>query len=119
MAYEFYKLKKVDGKLVLKKFSEEYQEIDAINKFNNLFEKEIKSKIKTKSIQEIIDKFILEYAIKDKMFDFNLVPEWMEYVIVDEFDIDSPKIQKIIKDSIDKNCFKEKRRYYSNFRFVK
>lgn len=119
MAYEFYKLKKVDGKLVLKKFSEEYQEIDAINKFNNLFEKELKSKIKTKSIREIIDKFILEYAIKDKMFDFNLVPEWMEYVIVDEFDIDSPKIQKIIKDAIDKNCFKEKRRYYSNFRFVK
>lgn len=119
MAYEFYKLKKIDGKLVLKKFSEEYQEIDAINKFNNLFEKELKSKIKTKSIQEIIDKFILEYAIKDKMFDFNLVPEWMEYVIVDEFDIDSPKIQKIIKDAIDKNCFKEKRRYYSNFRFVK
>lgn len=119
MAYEFYKLKKIDGKLVLKKFSEEYQEIDAINKFNNLFEKELKSKIKTKSIQEIIDKFILEYAIKDKMFDFNLVPEWMEYIIVDEFDIDSPKIQKIIKDAIDKNCFKEKRRYYSNFRFVK
>ena len=53
------------------------------------------------------------------MFDFNLVPEWMEYVIVDEFDIDSPKIQKIIEDAIDKNCFKEKRRYYSNFRFVK
>ena len=53
MAFEFYKIERINGKYILKKNLEQYLEVDAINKFNEIFNAELERKVKlNKNIEE-------------------------------------------------------------------
>lgn len=120
MAFEFYKIEKLNGKYVLKKNFEQYLELDAINKFNEIFNAELERKLKlNKNIEQVIDYIMWKFSIKSKMFDYDFVPEWMEFIITDLIDLESNIVKKSIKKAINKHYIKEKNHYYRKGQYVK
>lgn len=120
MAFEFYKIEKLNGKYVLKKLLEQYSELDAINKFNELFNLEVERKLKLNSnIEQVIDYVLWKFSIRDRMIDYDFVPEFLDYIISDVVDVDSAKIKKAFKKSLGKHYIKEKKHYYRREQYVK
>lgn len=120
MAYEFYKIEKLNGKYVLKKNLEQYLELDAINKFNEIFNAELERKLKlNKNIEQVIDYIMWKFSIKSKMFDYDFVPEWIEFIITDLIDLESSTAKKSIKKAINKYYIKEKNHYYRKCQYAK
>ena len=120
MAFEFYKIEKINGKYVLKKNSEQYLELDAINKFNEIFNAELERKLKlNKNIDQVIDYIMWKFSIKSRMFDYDFVPEWMEFIITDLIDLESNTVKKSIKKAINKHYIKEKNHYYRKCQYAK
>lgn len=120
MAYEFYKIEKLNGKYVLKKNLEQYLELDAINKFNEIFNVELERKLKlNKNIEQVIDYIMWKFSIKSGMFDYDFVPEWMEFIITDLIDLESSTVKKSIKKAINKHYIKEKSHYYRKCQYAK
>lgn len=120
MAFEFYKIEKLDGKYVLKKNLEQYLELDAINKFNEIFNAELERKLKlNKNIEQVIDYIMWKFSIKSKMFDYDFVPEWIDFIITDLIDLESSTVKKSIKKAISKHYIKEKNHYYRKCQYTK
>lgn len=120
MAYEFYKIERLGGKYILKKNSEQYLELDAINKFNEIFNAELERKLKlNKNVEQVIDYIMWKFSIKSKMFDYDFVPEWMEFIITDLIDLESSNVKKTIKKAINKHYIKEKNHYYRKCQYAK
>lgn len=120
MAYEFYKIERLGGKYILKKNSEQYLELDAINKFNEIFNAELERKLKlNKNVEQVIDYIMWKFSIKSNMFDYDFVPEWMEFIITDLIDLESSTVKKSIKKAINRHYIKEKNHYYRKGRYVK
>lgn len=120
MAYEFYKIERLGGKYILKKNLEQYLELDAINKFNEIFNAELERKLKlNKDIEQVIDYIMWKFSIKSNMFDYDFVPEWMEFIITDLIDLESKTVKKSIKKAINKHYIKEKNHYYRKGQYAK
>ena len=121
MAYQFYKTEKIDGKYKLKGFFNEFLEISAINKVNEIFNDEVKKRIlKGKKIEDCLDYVFWRYSVKDSYNDYDLLPEWFEYLISEFFDTDSREIKKAVDKIINKHYIKEKRHYYrKNIQYIK
>ena len=120
MAFEFYKIEKINGKYVLKKNSEQYLELDAINKFNEIFNAELERKLKlNKNIEQVIDYIMWKFSIKSNMLEYDFVPEWMEFIITDLIDLESSTVKKSIKKAINRHYIKEKNHYYRKCQYAK
>ena len=120
MAFEFYKIEKINGKYVLKKNSEQYLELDAINKFNEIFNAELERKLKlNKNVEQVIDYIMWKFSIKSGILDYDFVPEWMEFIITDLIDLESSTVKKSIKKAINKHYIKEKNHYYRKCQYAK
>lgn len=120
MAFEFYKIEKINGKYVLKKNSEQYLELDAINKFNEIFNAELERKLKlNKNVEQVIDYIMWKFSIKSNMLDYDFVPEWMEFIITDLIDLESSTVKKSIKKAINRHYIKEKNHYYRKCQYAK
>lgn len=120
MAFEFYKIERINGKYVLKKNSEQYLELDAINKFNEIFNAELERKLKlNKNVEQVIDYIMWKFSIKSNMFDYDFVPEWMEFIITDLIDLESSTVKKSIKKAINRHYIKEKNHYYRKCQYAK
>lgn len=116
MAYKFYKLTK---KFFTDKFVESfssYTELDAINDFNRDFDKTISLELKNgKSEIDAIKDYIKNTSVIQPYEDFDLVPEFIEYVISDVVDLENKNIQKAIKETINELFDKKKVRYTRKF----
>ena len=119
MAFEFYKIERINGKYVLKKNLEQYLEVDAINKFNEIFNSELDRKLKlNKNIEQVIDYIIWKFSIKSGKFEYDFVPEWIEFIITDLIDLESNDVKKSIKKAINKHYTKEKNHYTRSDSFL-
>ena len=120
MAFEFYKIERINSKYVLKKNLEQYLEVDAINKFNEIFNSELERKLKlNKNIEQAIDYIMWKFSIKSGKFDYDFVPEWIEFIITDLIDLESNDVKKSIKKAINNHYIKEKNHYYRKTQYAK
>lgn len=121
MAYRFYKTQKINGKYTLKEFFNEFMEISAINKLNEIFNSEVSRLFKSgKKIEDCLDYIFWRYSIKDSYNDYDLLPEWFEYMISENFDSESDEIKKILEKILNKHYIKEKKHYYrKNIQYTK
>ena len=93
---------------------------DAINKFNEIFNAELERKLKlNKNIEQVIDYIMWKFSIKSGKFDYDFVPEWIEFIITDLIDLESNDVKKSIKKAINKHYIKEKNHYYRKSQYAK
>lgn len=120
MGYSFYQTTRSGNKYVLKEKFVEFQEVSAINKYNKMFNDIISKKLaKHKTLEQAIDFLIWNVSIKKNGETYDLVPEYIDYIITDLFDIDSKEIRNYFEKAIKKHFKKNKSHYYRNLEYAK
>lgn len=110
MAYKFYKITKKESSYVFKENFSEFIEYSAINILNKELKSCIESKLKKgKTIIQAIDNFIWSHSVKnDKEINgYDLIPEWLDYMILDDVDFEDKTIKSEIEKIISKFYYKK------------
>lgn len=121
MAFKFYKISRDGNKYVFKKKFEQFLEIDSINAYNELFKEEFYKQLKKNNeVSKVLDSLIWKFSIikNERGKEYDCVPEFIEYLIIDDIDFDSEDIQKILRKSINKHLYKDGKYYHRKTLYV-